>query len=793
MCLYRLELQNLQLTHRAQRAESELTELQALLTQLLAAAAPTGIMSSAPHSVLSSPEQQSHSIAHVPLPVTAVVVPAASPMPHDNSRDCSHSLPITTPGLPIHSLHSMDPPSMPFSNPRLPSGTSSLPIDCSSPPTSLPSLPVMDCSLPIGRVGMTPETTNGLVPVGAIRTAPIQLSSSPAQSGPVSSYPHPSDVQTDTAMAANTTTDSHSMPLLTPLHSSVSQSRTFIESGLPEQDKKQATHDAHEQGLKQEEEEAQSRKLSCQMLDQAMLQQASAQLAELEPLQDRSATEIAAAACPISLSMGGLKGGNGQMLPFTSAAALPGAMTTSGQAPPFAKPTFCTGISNTTGTSYPVSDSKPNGLSCLDRSAHADMQHSANSAHEAVDKQQQSSTQQQAQQQQPEMPQQQKSTAPALVQSTGMASQRQLLKKMSSSLPELTAPAAQAGDSTAQLAQCGRSQSAGLASVAAAIATRQKIVPAAADPLNTPRPVVSEQGHLEAALPLLKPDHSPSKTLQSQAGDSQVNHSAVDLFCMVSDKGSQDPASPCFPLQQHSPSPDDHAQAYALEQHLPTGAECILPHTVMAPALAQPNGTSGSTGFTLCKSCSGELDASAQQQSADAEPAHTDMVRSPPIASAPTDSPHTDSGAFAGSQAAWQQSAGIDLILTDRVSSLVPAAVQRLSGDSDLAGVNGSSIAQQVDIMPMQDQRDLLTDWSVTAATHDDPTVRSCRSRRLSVGTERRVQVSERLRGMFEALPNMMNRCNSEVGSTLPLHAWCRAISIMWVQIVAWLLCDDQG
>ena len=771
MCLYRLELQNLQLTHRAQRAESELTELQAFLTQLLAAAAPTGTMSSAPHSAFSSPAQQPHSTAHVPLPVTADVVPAVGPMPHDNSGDCSQSLPVVTPGLPIHSLHPMDPPSVPFSNPSLPSGTS-------SPPSGLPSLPVMNCSLPIGRVRMTPETTNGLVPVGAIRTAPTGLSPSPAQ--------------TDTVMAADATTDFHTTPLLTPLQRSVSQSRTFIESGLPEQDKKQATHDAHEQGLKQEEEEAQSCKLSCQMLDHATLQQATAQLAELEPHRDRSATEGAAAACPISLSIGGLKPlkhGNGQMLP--SAAALPGAMGTPGQAPPFVKPTSCAGMTDATGNSYPESDSHLNGLSFLDRSAHADMQHSADSAHEAVDKQQQA----QQQQQQPETPQQQKFTAPALLQSTGMSSQHQLLDKMASSLPELTASAAQAGDSTAQLAQCGRSQSAGLASVAAAIATRQKTVPGAAEPPNTLRPVVSEQGHLDAALPLLDPDHSPCDVdvPQSQAGDSQVDHSAVDLFCMVSDKGSQDPASPCFPLQQHSPSPDDHAQAYALEQHLPTGAECILPHTVMAPALAQPNGTSGSTGFTLCKSCSGELDASAQQQSADAEPAHTDMVRSPPIASAPTDSPHTDSGAFSGSQAAWQQSAGIDLILTDRVSSLVPAAVQRLSGDSDLAGVNGSSIAQQVDIMPMQDQRDLLTDWSVTAATHDDLTVRSCRSRRLSVGTERRVQVSERLRGMFEALPNMMNRCNSEVGSTLPLHAWCRAISIMWVQIVAWLLCDDQG
>ena len=741
-------------------------------------------MSSAPHSVLSSPEQQSHSTAHLPLPVTADVVPAVSPMPHDKSGDCSNSLPIATPGLPIHSLHPIDPPSMPFTNPSLPSGTSSLPIGFSSPPTNLPSLPVIDCSLPIGRVGMTPGTTNGLVPVGAIRTAPIQLSSSPAQSGPVSLCRHPSDAQTDTAMAANTSTDFQTTPLLTPLQSSVSQSRTFIESELPEPDINQATHDANKQDLKQEEEEAQSRKLSGHMLDQAMLQQATAQLVELEPHHDCSATEPSAAAYPISLSVDGLKGNNGHMLPVTSAAALSGAMGTPGQAPPFVKPTSCAGMTDATGTSYQEFDSNPNRLSLLDRSAHADMQHSANSAHEAVDKQQQSSTQQQAQQQQPEMPQQQKSTAPALVQSTGMASQRQLLKKMSSSLPELTAPAAQAGDSTAQLAQCGRSQSAGLASVAAAIATRQKIVPAAADPLNTPRPVVSEQGHLEAALPLLKPDHSPSKTLQSQAGDSQVNHSAVDLFCMVSDKGSQDPASPCFPLQQHSPSPDDHAQAYALAQHLPTGAECILPHTVTAPALAQPTGTSGSTGFRLRNSFSDELDASAQQQSADVEAAHTDSVCSPPIASAPTDSPHTDSGAFAGSQAAWQQSAGTDMSLTERVSSLVPAVVQRLSCDSDLAGVNGSSIAQQEDIMPMQDQRDLTTDWTMTAATHDDPAVRSCRSRRLSVGTKRRVQVSEQLRDMFEALPNLMNRCNFEVGSTLPLHAWCRAISIMWVPII---------
>ena len=788
VCLYRLELQNLQLTHRAQRAESELTELQAFLTQLLAAAAPTGTISSVPHSAVSSPEQRSPSIAHVPLPVTADVAPAVSPMPHDKSGDCSNSLPVATPGLPMHSLHPIDPPSVPFTKPSLPSGTS--------------SLPVMNCLLPTGKVGMTPGTTNGLVPVGAIRTAPIQLSSSPAQSGPCSSYPHPSDAQTDTAMAANTTTDFHTTPLLTPLQSSVSQSRTSIERALPEQDKNQTTHDAHEQGLKQEEEEAQICKLSCQMLDHATLQQATAQLAELEPHHDLSATERAAAACPISLSMDGLKGGNGQRLPFASAAALSGAVGTPSQAPPFVKPTFCAGISNSAGASYPESDSNPHGLSLIDKRADADMQHSANSAHEVVDKQQLGSTKQQAQQQlgstkqqaqqqqqQPEMPQRQKSTAPALVQPTGTASQHQLLRKMSSSLPELTAPAARAGDSTAQLAQCGRSQSAGLASVAAAIATRQKPSPAAADPPNTLRPVVSEQGHLDAALPLLKPDHSPCDVdeAQSKAGDSQVNHSAVDLFCMVSDKGSQDPASPCYALQQHSPSPDDHAQAYAPAQHPSTGAECILPHKLIAPPLAQPTGTSGSTGFRLCNSFTGELDASAQQQSADEEPAHTDTVCSPPIASAPTNSPHTDSGAFAGSQAAWQQSAGTDMILTDRVSSLVPAVAQQLSGDSDLAGVSGSSIAQQVDRMLIEDQGDLSTDWHMTAATHNDPTVRSCRSRRLSVGTERRVQVSEHLRDMFEALPSMMNRCKSEVGSALPLHARSSALNILWVPIVVGL------
>ena len=40
-CNFRLELQNLQLTHRAQRAESELADLRSFLSQLLAAAAPS--------------------------------------------------------------------------------------------------------------------------------------------------------------------------------------------------------------------------------------------------------------------------------------------------------------------------------------------------------------------------------------------------------------------------------------------------------------------------------------------------------------------------------------------------------------------------------------------------------------------------------------------------------------------------------------------------------------------------------------------------------------------------------
>ncbi|KAL0052496.1 hypothetical protein WJX82_003084 [Trebouxia sp. C0006] len=148
--IHQLELQNLQLTHRAQRAESELTDLQAFLSQLLAAAAP-----------------------------------APSP-------ECL--LPITSPELPIGSLP------LPIGPPSMPSGSSSLPLASPIPPIGPPSLPVSAPSVPIGPAYVSPSGSELLLPVGAIKTASAWLPASSSHPSPVSCWQLPTDAQTCTHM-----------------------------------------------------------------------------------------------------------------------------------------------------------------------------------------------------------------------------------------------------------------------------------------------------------------------------------------------------------------------------------------------------------------------------------------------------------------------------------------------------------------------------------------------------------------------------------------------------------------
>jgi len=193
----RLELQNLQLTHRAQRAEPELTDLQAFLSQLLVAAAPGAASSSLPHSESSLPEPQSHGMTDLLAGPSSHVTSAVTPMLTGHSGlppDCSPNLPITSPELVIGSLP------LPIDPPIMPSGSSSLPLASPIPPIGPPSLPVSSLSVPVGPAYVTPAANELLLPVGAIRTAPAWLPASSSHPGPVSCRQLPTDAPTCTQM-----------------------------------------------------------------------------------------------------------------------------------------------------------------------------------------------------------------------------------------------------------------------------------------------------------------------------------------------------------------------------------------------------------------------------------------------------------------------------------------------------------------------------------------------------------------------------------------------------------------
>ena len=264
----------------------------------------------------------------------------------------------------------------------------------------------------------------------------------------------------------------------------------------------------------------------------------------------------------------------------------------------------------------------------------------------------------------------------------------------------------------------------------------------------------------------LNTDSSPNQENlpESNVIDSQVNHSAVDLFCMVSDKGSQDTASPCYALHKNSPivTTDHCVQPNVLAQHETADAS----HLILAAAPSATSSVhlrSGEAGIALTDALDGQLQTSAQLESAGTDLALMDTVCIPPTATAYPDSADTDEGlqeALSASHTAWHQPSDLLLRLTDGLSSPSPAIVQRQSADTDLAAFSAGGIAQMESTL-MQDEGNLPAAMSLVEGESAE---RTASLRRLSAGTERRVHVSERLRQMFRASP-IMSGHNSEVST----------------------------
>lgn len=257
-------------------------------------------------------------------------------------------------------------------------------------------------------------------------------------------------------------------------------------------------------------------------------------------------------------------------------------------------------------------------------------------------------------------------------------------------------------------------------------------------------------------------DSSPDQEnlTESNVIDSQVKHSALDLFCMVSDNGSQGIASPCYALHQNSPivTADHCAQPSSLTQHESADAVHII-------AAATPSATStvhlrsGAAGIALTGALDGHVQISAQLGSANMD--LSDTVCIPPTAIAYPDSADTDERlqeAHNASRVAWKQPSDSLLRPTDALSSPSPATVKCQSADTGLAAASAGSVAQMQSTL-MQDEGNLL---AVTSLVEGESAERTASLRRLSAGTERRVHVSERLRQMFRESPNMSGH-NSEV------------------------------
>ncbi len=262
----------------------------------------------------------------------------------------------------------------------------------------------------------------------------------------------------------------------------------------------------------------------------------------------------------------------------------------------------------------------------------------------------------------------------------------------------------------------------------------------------------------------LNSDSSPNqeKLPESNVIDSQVNHSAVDLFCMVSDKGSQGTASPCYALHQNSPNvtADHCAQPNLLTQH-ETADASQLNLAATSSVTSTVHLRSGQSGIALTNAPAGQIQTSAQLESAGMDLALMDPVCILPTATAYPDSADTDQGlqeALDTSHTAWQQPSDALLSLTGGLRSPSPAIVQRQSADTDLAAASAGGAAQ-IESTVMQDEGNLLAAMSLREGESAEKTASL---RRLSAGTERRVHVSERLRQMFNESP-IMSGHNSEV------------------------------
>ncbi len=271
----------------------------------------------------------------------------------------------------------------------------------------------------------------------------------------------------------------------------------------------------------------------------------------------------------------------------------------------------------------------------------------------------------------------------------------------------------------------------------------------------------------------LSTDSSPIQESlhESDVIDSQVDHSAVDLFCMVSDKGSQGTASPCYALHQNSPivTADHCAQPNSITERETADASCLT-------ASATPSTTSnvhlrsGKAGMALTDSLAGQVQTSAQLDSAGMDLALMDTVCIPPTATAYLDSADTHEApqeALNAGHPAWQQPSDAHLRLTDGLKSPSPVIVQHQSADIDMTAGIAGSVAQMESTLIMQDEGNLPAAMS---PVEGESAERVVSLRRLSAGTERRVHVSERLRQMFRESP-IMSGHNTEVKHLTAIHA----------------------
>ena len=200
-CFCRLELQNLQLTHRAQRAESELSDLRSFLSQFLATTPPPVISQAAALSAPISPAAavlatSSCQAAATPPTMTQPAAAPASSLPADagipsitqaaaSPAVLSHAAAAAPPPFmsqfnePPHGMSQAAATELPYTKQPLPAATGSLSLLPDSPLKRKSSLRRPEA--PAGTVGLSvPDrsapTQTGFNPLLGIEVTPIRSS-----------------------------------------------------------------------------------------------------------------------------------------------------------------------------------------------------------------------------------------------------------------------------------------------------------------------------------------------------------------------------------------------------------------------------------------------------------------------------------------------------------------------------------------------------------------------------------------------------------------------------------------